>query len=74
MIALLTATNALGMEYGKIIQNSFTVAKFGALAALIVLGLSVGWHASSVHANLAASGSDHLPLLRKAVSRLSWAW
>ena len=53
VIALLTATNALGIEYGKIIQNSFTVAKLGALGALIVLGLTVGWHASSVHANLA---------------------
>src|SRR5580692_10360765 len=54
VIALLTATNALGIEYGKIIQNSFTVAKLGALAALIVLGLTVGWNASSVHANMAA--------------------
>jgi APA family basic amino acid/polyamine antiporter len=52
VIALLTATNTLGIEYGKIIQNSFTVAKLGALAALILLGLSVGWNASSVHANL----------------------
>jgi basic amino acid/polyamine antiporter, APA family len=53
VIALLTATNTLGIEYGKIIQNSFTVAKLGALAALILLGLSVGWNGSSVHANLA---------------------
>ena len=53
MIALLTATNTLGIEYGKIIQNSFTVAKLGALGALILLGLTVGWNASAVHANLA---------------------
>jgi basic amino acid/polyamine antiporter, APA family len=53
VIALLTATNTLGIEYGKIIQNSFTVAKLGALAALILLGLSVGWNASSIHANMA---------------------
>ncbi len=38
VIALLTATNALGIEYGKIIQNSFTVAKLGALGALILAG------------------------------------
>ncbi len=44
VIALLTATNTLGIEYGKIIQNSFTVAKLGALGALILLGLSVGWN------------------------------
>src|SRR5206468_3690614 len=39
MIALLTATNVLGLEYGKAVQNLFTVAKTGALLALIVLGL-----------------------------------
>ena len=54
VIAVLTATNTLGVEYGKIVQNSFTVAKLGALGALIVLGLTVGWNASAVHANLAA--------------------
>src|SRR5271167_3943726 len=54
VIALLTATNTLGIEYGKIIQNSFTVAKLGALGGLILLGLTVGWKASSVHANLAS--------------------
>ena len=54
VIALLTATNMLGIEYGKIVQNSFTLAKLGALAALIILGFSVGWNASAVHANLAA--------------------
>jgi basic amino acid/polyamine antiporter, APA family len=53
VIALLTATNALGIEYGKIVQNSFTVAKLGALGALILLGLTVGFNASAVHANLA---------------------
>jgi basic amino acid/polyamine antiporter, APA family len=54
VIALLTATNTLGVEYGKLIQNTFTVAKLGAMAALVLLGLTIGWHASSVHANLAA--------------------
>jgi basic amino acid/polyamine antiporter, APA family len=53
VIVLLTATNTFGIEYGKIIQNSFTVAKLGAMAVLIVLGLTVGWNASAVHANLA---------------------
>ncbi len=38
VIGLLTATNTLGIEYGKIIQNTFTVAKLGALAALILVG------------------------------------
>src|ERR1700728_1545506 len=56
VIALLTATNTLGIEYGKIVQNSFTVAKLGALGVLILLGLTVGWNGSSVHANLAVFG------------------
>ncbi len=54
VIALLTATNMLGIEYGKIIQNTFTVAKLGAMSALVVLGLTVGWRAATVHANLAS--------------------
>ena len=54
VILLLTATNSLGIEYGKIIQNAFTVAKLGAMAALIVLGLTIGWNTVTVHANLAA--------------------
>jgi APA family basic amino acid/polyamine antiporter len=54
VIALLTATNMLGIEYGKIIQNTFTVAKLGAMAALVLLGLTVGWRAATVHANLAS--------------------
>jgi APA family basic amino acid/polyamine antiporter len=53
VIALLTATNTLGIEYAKIVQNAFTVAKLGALAALILLGLTVGWNSSAVHTNLA---------------------
>jgi APA family basic amino acid/polyamine antiporter len=53
VILVLTATNTLGIEYGKIIQNAFTVAKLGAMGALILLGLTVGWNAATVHANLA---------------------
>jgi APA family basic amino acid/polyamine antiporter len=43
-ILILTATNTRGLQLGKIIQNSFTVAKTAALAGLIVLGLSLGWN------------------------------
>ena len=46
-ILLLTATNTRGLRLGKIIQNSFTVAKTGALAGLVVLGLALGWNRSS---------------------------
>ncbi len=51
MIALLTATNLLGIEYGKIVQNVFTVTKTGALLALIVVGLLLGWNAAAAGGN-----------------------
>src|SRR5512146_2183083 len=39
IIALLTFTNMRGLKYGRLIQNVFTVAKTGALAVLIVVGI-----------------------------------
>jgi len=53
MIALLTATNMRGLNWGKLVQNVFSVAKVGALFALIVLGLTRGWNAGVVEHNLA---------------------
>ncbi|HEU4700493.1 MAG TPA: amino acid permease [Gemmatimonadales bacterium] len=41
MIVLLTATNIRGVRLGAAIQTTFTVAKVGALAALILLGLTL---------------------------------
>jgi len=52
-IALLTFNNTLGLRYGKLIQNVFTVAKTGALGGLIVLGILVGRNAGAIHANFA---------------------
>ncbi|MFL6417616.1 MAG: APC family permease [Bryobacteraceae bacterium] len=51
VIALLTWTNTLGIRYGKIVQNLFTVAKTGALAALILLGIFVGRNPAAMSAN-----------------------
>jgi basic amino acid/polyamine antiporter, APA family len=51
LIALLTWTNTLGLEYGRIVQNVFTTAKSGALAALIVLGIVAGRNATAVSDN-----------------------
>jgi APA family basic amino acid/polyamine antiporter len=51
LIALLTWTNTRGLEYGKFIQNTFTIAKTGALAALILVGLFIGWNAQAVGTN-----------------------
>src|SRR5438552_711910 len=47
LIALLTWSNTRGLEVGKIIQNTFTFAKTAALAAVVVIGLSLGWNAKS---------------------------
>ena len=47
LIALLTWTNTRGLEIGKIVQNTFTFAKTAALAAVVVIGLSLGWKANS---------------------------
>jgi APA family basic amino acid/polyamine antiporter len=43
MIALLTWMNTRGLRLGKLVQNIFTITKTGALLALIVLGVAVGW-------------------------------
>jgi APA family basic amino acid/polyamine antiporter len=51
MILVLTVTNIRGLEYGKAVQNLFTVAKTGALLAMIVLGLTLGWNALAVERN-----------------------
>src|SRR3989440_363641 len=47
LIALLTWTNTRGLEVGKLVQNTFTFAKTAALAAVVVIGLSLGWNANS---------------------------
>ena len=57
IIALLTFCNTLGLRYGKLVQNVFTVAKTCALGGLIVLGIFVGRNAAALHANLAIRGT-----------------
>jgi APA family basic amino acid/polyamine antiporter len=42
IIALLTWGNVRGINYGKVIQNTFTTAKLAALLGVIVVGI-VGW-------------------------------
>ncbi|HVB35084.1 MAG TPA: amino acid permease [Patescibacteria group bacterium] len=51
VIILLTWTNCRGLEYGKIVQNSFTATKILALGGLIVVGLFFGWNAQAVREN-----------------------
>lgn len=54
MVAVLTAVNIRGVRLGAAIQSIFTVAKVGALAALILLGLTVFRRADVAAANFGA--------------------
>lgn len=47
LVGLLTWTNTRGLEVGKIVQNTFTFAKTAALAAVVVIGFSLGWKANA---------------------------
>ncbi len=51
VIALLAFGNSRGLEYGRVITNVFTVAKLGALAALVLLGLTVCANGAAWHGN-----------------------
>src|SRR6202044_2241931 len=51
VIAVLTWSNSRGLQYGKVVQNVFTVGKTIALLVLIALGLTLGWNAAAVHEN-----------------------
>lgn len=50
-IWILTWVNLRGIKEGKIVQTTLTVVKTGALAALILLGLTIGRHAEAIAAN-----------------------
>jgi basic amino acid/polyamine antiporter, APA family len=55
VIAFLTFSNTLGLRYGKLIQNTFTVAKTGALGALILLGIFYGRNQAVISANFGSA-------------------
>jgi APA family basic amino acid/polyamine antiporter len=50
-IWILTWINLRGVKEGKIVQTTLTVVKTGALAALILLGLTIGRNAEAIAAN-----------------------
>jgi APA family basic amino acid/polyamine antiporter len=50
-IWVLTWINLRGIKEGKWVQTTLTVVKTGALAALILLGLTLGRHADAITAN-----------------------
>lgn len=51
LVAVLTWTNTRGLQYGKVIQNVFTVVKAGALLALIGVAVLAGANADAIAAN-----------------------
>ncbi|HEX6534922.1 MAG TPA: amino acid permease [Gemmatimonadaceae bacterium] len=51
VVWVLTWINLRGVREGKLVQTSFTLVKTGALALLIVLGLTVGRNATAIAAN-----------------------
>jgi APA family basic amino acid/polyamine antiporter len=53
-IWILTWVNLRGVKEGKIVQTTLTVVKTGALAALILLGLTIGRNAEAIAANFGA--------------------
>ncbi len=64
VIILLTWTNSRGLEYGKKVQNTFTLAKTAALLALIVVGVWLGRNTRAITANFHHlwSFSGYVPL------------
>lgn len=50
-IAILTWVNLRGVREGKFVQTSLTVVKTGALALLVILGLTLGRNATALSAN-----------------------
>src|SRR5256885_7289533 len=47
LVALLTWTNTRGLKLGTLVQNTFTFAKTAALAGVVIVGLLLGWSATS---------------------------
>ncbi|HKW19701.1 MAG TPA: amino acid permease [Terriglobales bacterium] len=64
IICALTFTNTRGLRYGKLIQNTFTVAKTAALLGLIVAGIFIGKNSAALQENFSnlwhARGISHL--------------
>jgi APA family basic amino acid/polyamine antiporter len=57
-IVVLTWINLRGVREGKLVQTSLTLIKTGALALLIILGLTVGRNATAIAANFGRNFSS----------------
>jgi APA family basic amino acid/polyamine antiporter len=47
LIAVLTWTNTRGLKLGTLVQNTFTFAKTAALIGVVLVGIFLGWSATS---------------------------
>jgi len=61
-IWVLTWINLRGIKEGKIVQTTLTVVKTGALAALIILGFTIGRHAGAITANFSSGNFNPVGL------------
>ncbi len=59
IVVVLTLTNMRGLRLGKFIQNLFTSAKILSLAALIVLGVTLGRNPEAIRANFSNLWTPH---------------
>lgn len=59
VISFLTWANINGLKYGKIVQNLFTTMKLGSLLVVIIIGIFIGWSASTVKGNFAHPWDMH---------------
>ena len=73
-IALLTLVNCIGVRSGKIVQNIFTVAKVGGLAAMIVLLLSRGKPMETLSGELLPNGLPGIAPFGIALVAVLWAY
>jgi APA family basic amino acid/polyamine antiporter len=81
MIALVTWINVAGLRRGALLQNVATWAKFGAVAAFVILGFSIGkgdWHhftAGAAHGlGLATTSGQLLSAFGIALIAVFWAY
>jgi APA family basic amino acid/polyamine antiporter len=63
VLVLLTAVNTRGVRTGAMVQNVFTIAKTGALVALIGFGLAMGRNPAAIERNFGGFWGD-----------LEWGW
>ncbi len=79
-IAVLTITNILGLRRGAILQNIATFLKFAAIAAFVILGLTVGkgswshFDASTASRSFAAGNWQVFSALGVALIAVFWAY